>query len=549
VETPELDGQKKEAVRMVARALVDAITQAQSSAVFLRCASTEAQEDAMRWLTRFGQRVRWVEVDLHTQDDPLAAFTAAAQGNRTLFAVHRISDAAMQRLQRELERFEALQIRVVFILLPGQVTLFARGSRRFWDKRALYLAWPSEETQAELAQKPHAADGLAPSFAIRRRLEAAQSMQDRRARGNAVFVACRDAFLAGDLATAGEFLMQAVKDLREEGSSDELAMALQLLGSIAERRNDLRGAMDWYLEAKNYWEATENPTGLGAIYTRIGSLHFLSDQLQEADRHLTRALEYEETLGSPGRLCDAHRFVGMVRERQRRLSEAEQSFNKSLRFAEELGDEARKARVLHQRGHLFEKQEKWTEAKDTYLLALRTREALGDLRGVAATLHQLGNVHYHRAEYPQCVESYQRAIEIETRVGDDQGLASTLLQLAHVSEERFQHALAYTALARARPLLRRLQSPLVASIEERFARIRDLLSPEEVKRLDAKLSGLPQSPPPSGGPPPPRDVSPVRRPKADAPAAPPRAGGSSKPAPEFVATDEDLKGFKSLLDD
>jgi tetratricopeptide (TPR) repeat protein len=222
----------------------------------------------------------------------------------------------------------------------------------------------------------------------------------------------------------------------------------------------------------------------------------MRDDLDGANRFLGQALEIEESLGNPPRLCDAYRHMGMVLERQGKLDDASRYFERAEKIARSQPDDVRLGLIIHQRARLLERTNSLAETADLYELSLAIRQRRHDIRGSASTLHQLGNVHFRLGNTERAIECYQRALDLEEKTGDALGKATTLMQLAHVAEERFIMDLAYKSLLLAKPLLRRLHSPLGTEVDARLARVQGMLAIADLRRVEeevALLSGVPVS--------------------------------------------------------
>ncbi len=481
--------EKQEAIHRIADAIIKGIQTHKAVVVFVRCGGPETVRDASSTLKAFSSHVEWVVCD-PSKASPIKDMQALATNKRTVLLISPLEDQTLQSLEAERQAFDKAQIRAVFLLTTPDIRSYDRIAPSFWRKRDCFTAWPvSEEESAEDTE----ADQTATSYeegarkSINRRMANALKMQAGYGRGKAIFTACRDAFLSGDTAVASEHMVAAINELRSEGNPEEIAEAFQILGSVAEQRGDLRAANDWFTESLRAWYESGSPEGLAGVYARLGALCYRVDDLDNAQRYLAQALEIEEPLANPIRLCDAYRHVGMVKERLDLLADAEECYMRAEKMAEDADDLVRLAKTVHHQARIQELRERWEEARDLYNRALTLKEQNGDIIGMAATYHQLGIVHYRRAEHDISVSYLQKAIAIEETHDDQNGLASTLLQLGLVAEERFLHDVAYTSLYRARPLLRKLHSPLVPELEKRLNRISRLMTVKEQARLQEEI--------------------------------------------------------------
>jgi len=484
--------EKDNAIQQIAGAIIESIKSRKSAVVFVRCPDPTSLADAEQTLSAFNSHIRWISARLTAGNTMNRLNNLKNEDPRTVVLVHPVEEAALRALNDERSQYDAARIRSVFLLTSGDVRQYARTFSNFWNNRDCFAAWPAFMDTKENAEDPTESYENRASRGIVQRVEAALNLPAGYERGKAVFTACRDAFYSGNPIPASQHMVEAISDLREEGKASELAEAFEILGSVAETRNDLERAYDWFNEAMRFWQQSGAPEGMAGIYARVGALAYRLDDIDTASRNLEQAVEIEETLGNSMRLCDVYRHMGMIREREDALTDAERFYNRAEKLADEIGDDIRMAKTLHHQARLQERYERWSEARDIYNRALTLKEKHQDRAGMAATYHQLGNIYYRRAEHDQSMSHYEKAIALEQELGDEQGLAASLMQLAHVAEERFQHHIAYGALYKARPILRKLHSPLVSELEKRIARVAKLMTMREIRGIEddiAKESG------------------------------------------------------------
>jgi len=481
--------EKDIAIQQIAGAIIEAIKGRKSAVVFVRCPDPTSLADAEATLSAFSSHIRWVSARLTVGNTMNRLTNLKDEDPRTVVVVHPVKEDALRILNEERSVFNASRMRAVFLLTSGDVRNYARLFPKFWNDRECFAAWPSfMEADENEPGSPTESYESRVSRGLDQRVETALNLPPGFERGKAVFTACRDAFHSGNPGPASKHMVEAIAELREEGKASELAEAFEILGSVAETRNDLDRAYDWFNEALRFWQQSGSPEGMAGIYARVGALAYRLDDIETASRNLEQAVEIEETLGNSIRLCDVYRHMGMIREREDALTDAERFYNRAEKLAEEIGDDIRLAKTLHHLARLQERYERWSEARDIYNRALTLKEKHQDRPGMAATYHQLGNIYYRRAEHDQSMSHYEKAITLEEELGDEQGLAASLMQLAHVAEERFQHHIAYKALFKARPLLRKLHSPLISELEKRITRVAKLMTMREIRGIEDDIA-------------------------------------------------------------
>lgn len=480
--------EKDKVVRRLAECLVRAIKEDRTAVIFVRVDNPTTAADGEGTLLDFNRHIRWVHLRLAGKENPLLGFAQGTRDERTVYLVTTLDDHAMQVLNDNRKAFDRNRIRCVFLVGAQDIRKLSRLAPNYWGNRDLFVAWPALEDAEGTDEEREKSYEEGLRKGIVRRIESAMGMPSGYERGRGLFVACRDAFYNGLYAEAGQYMVSAINDLRIQGNPDELAEAFQILGAVAEHREDPRSAMDWYGESLRFWQESGSPEGLSNIYGSLGQLYYRIDEVELAGQHLQQALEIEATLNRPVHECDLSRMLGMVKERQDLTTDAQKLLERSQEIATQLNDDNRLARALHQRARLQERLGRWSEAKDLYHHTLTLRERIRDTVGIATTLHQLGNVFFNQAEHDMAINSYERAIILERQLEDEQGLAASLMQMAHVAEERFQHDTAYRALVEVRPLLRRLSSPLVPDADKRMNRIAKMMTRSEMRRIEEQVA-------------------------------------------------------------
>ena len=475
-------------VGQIAQSIVTAIRGAKSAVIFVRVDGSSTLNDALETLLDFKKHIRWVPIQMSGVDNPLRGFASGTRDERTVYLVQSLDEHAMQVINDNRAAYDRNQIRAVFLVETKNVRKLARLCPAFWNERDLFTAWPSVVSEAENdeEQERNYEEGMRKG--VLRRIESASKLPAGYDRGKALFVACRDAFYNAMYDEAGQYMVSAINDLRTQSVAEEMAEAFQILGAVAEHRQDPRSALDWYGESLRFWQESGSPEGLSNIYGSLGQLYYRIDEIDISGQHLQQALEIEETLGRPVHICDICRMLGMVKERQEQTTDAQKLFERCQNIAKDLGDDVRVAKAMHHRARLQERLGRWAEAKDLYHQTLTIRERLRDNIGIATTLHQLGNVFFNQAEHEMSISCYERAIVIERELEDMNGLASSLMQVAHVAEERFQHDVAYRALIEVRPLLKKLHSPLVPDSDKRINRISKMMTRSEMRRIEEEIS-------------------------------------------------------------
>ena len=478
-----MDDERKRIVKELGASVVRAFREKRSAVTFVRCDDPLIAADATRTLTAVGSTVAWAPLELVGEPDPVEALSAAGSGPRpTIVLVTAIDEPAIDALSHQRDAYDRATVRGVFLVSSRQARAFGRRCPAFWDTRDAYVAWPDV---------PHAARKAAevdPKEIAHDRVAAAEQLASTPERATALFQAARGAFYTGADDDAERGFLKALEPMKAHHMLPQIAETYELLGVLAEKRSDWRGAEGWYDQSLTQWKAMDDARGLGNLLGRIGSLRFRLDDVDGASRYLNQALKQDELVGDSRRLCDSLRRLAMVREREGAVKDASTLFQRALDLVEPLDDTIRIAHCVHHLGRMKERLGLLDDAFALYERSYKYKLLAGDEPGMATSLHQMGNIHFLKAEYDQAVVCYRQALGREHRCGDERGMASTLVQLGLLLEQRFDYEEALRCLLRSVPLLRRLRSGALAEVDAHIKRCRGMIPANVIEFIEDDVS-------------------------------------------------------------
>lgn len=223
-------------------------------------------------------------------------------------------------------------------------------------------------------------------------------------------------------------------------------ISYQLLGSI----NYLSGQMDdakrYYKNADSLWTALEEKAKtkpgstdytLDAILNQkakaIGNLgNVFKDQgePQEALKCFEEALQIAQKTGSGTIMADNHLRMGLIFMSQAQYPKALKSFLIALKTAEAVKEKDRMAIVLTNLGNLYAQQRDFEKALDYYDKTYKLDEEMGNQRGIARDLGNIGNVYLDRGDAAKSLQYCEKALAIDEAAGDRTGMIFRLSTIA-----------------------------------------------------------------------------------------------------------------------
>lgn len=173
-----------------------------------------------------------------------------------------------------------------------------------------------------------------------------------------------------------------------------------------------------------------------------GSLHLSQDNLQEAEKGFTQALQsYQQAKHDLGQ-ANALNNLADVQHRLCKYEEAEGFLHQALRLHKKGVDPLGQAHDLNSLAEVSSKKREYVQAEKYYQQALHLHRKASSQLGQANDLHGLGTVYERMDRVDTATEKFQEALKLHTAVNDHLGQANDLLCIAdlHVRGNRFDEA-------------------------------------------------------------------------------------------------------------
>ncbi|WIX90393.1 BTAD domain-containing putative transcriptional regulator [Amycolatopsis sp. DG1A-15b] len=259
-----------------------------------------------------------------------------------------------------------------------------------------------------------------------------------------------------------EVLGTALADPRGWLDSEQASLVLAVERSAELGLHELAVAVASVLCASNYalnsvvdlWDrvhgaalaaarAGGNAHGEAVLLAELGQLRYEQDQLAEASRHLTEALERFRDLRDPRGEVSALSALGLACREQGYLPEAEHFLTQASAASRALHDDRATGHCQRVVGSVYLERGNFDAADTALATALDAYRRAGSVRGEALTLRTIALAHRARGRLTDAEDAFVQALALFRELGDAKLMAFCQRGLAktHVRQGRLDAAL------------------------------------------------------------------------------------------------------------
>jgi tetratricopeptide (TPR) repeat protein len=181
---------------------------------------------------------------------------------------------------------------------------------------------------------------------------------------------------------------------------------------------------------------TQAPDILSCAYSHVGRAERVRNNLTEAERWFSRALDLETKAQDQPGLARTYFALGRIEMDRGSLDEAERLYHESLRIRTELGDYLGIADCCYRLGKIELERRNTQEAEKWFRKTLKVDESLGNKVGMANSYHQLGRLEHARENRDIAEAWYRKAVQIDDALGDRAGMSTSYYHLSELEAER-----------------------------------------------------------------------------------------------------------------
>jgi tetratricopeptide (TPR) repeat protein len=241
------------------------------------------------------------------------------------------------------------------------------------------------------------------------------------------------------------FYQKALQIFEDAGDLYKAAGAYHQLGSLAQEQQHFDEAVAFYQKALQIFEDAGDLYKAASGYHQLGSLAQEQRQFDEAKAFYYKALQIKEDAGNLYKAAHTYHQLGSLAQEQRCFDKAVVYYHKSLHILEDVGNWYKAATNYHQLGRLAQEQRHFDDALAYYHKSLHILEDVGDLYKAAGNYHQLGRVAQEQRRFDEAIAFYQKALQIYEDAGDFYNAADEYHNLGMVAQQqrRFEEATAF----------------------------------------------------------------------------------------------------------
>lgn|GEM_PF-2957333 len=251
-------------------------------------------------------------------------------------------------------------------------------------------------------------------------------------------------------------LLNAVRDLEDEGARLQAARARRSLGDTYRYLGDLHSAVECFTVALGSFEA------LGELVDAAGALNGIGDanrglsKWDVSEDSFRKCLDIYRSLGDERQLARSLVRYGMVFRDRWQNERALEAFNEALSVFRECGDRRWEARTIRNLGVIDRHEGRLEKARARFCEAEAIYTELHDERGRAVSLRNRGDALRLAEELEEAEADLKEAMEIFRRIGDRRWESRAKLGLGDIERRRKNWSQAQTLIFEAREFYREL---------------------------------------------------------------------------------------------
>lgn len=170
----------------------------------------------------------------------------------------------------------------------------------------------------------------------------------------------------------------------------------------------------------------------GGIPAALANIDMAEGKFDQADLHLTEALEAFRATGDRRNEAMMLNNFGYLRRLQGRIDEAEPLHLESLAIRRDIGDTVGQGRILGMLSILYENEGRYEDAKDAASEAFEISSGAGDVLFMATAMAQLAQAEFSNGELDAARASYTESKALFESIADTSRMAQVDIRLARI---------------------------------------------------------------------------------------------------------------------
>ncbi len=239
-------------------------------------------------------------------------------------------------------------------------------------------------------------------------------------------------YIRGEVDKAVEFYNKSLKDRKEIGDKNGLAMTYVNLGIIYKNKGDFKKAIELYNEGLAIRKEIGDKKGMASAYHNIGSVYYNQGNIEKAIEFFNKSLKTRGKDGDKRGMADTNYNLGIIHYTQGNVKKAIEFYTTSLKIREEIGDKRGVAMSYVNLGSLYKDQGNVEKAIEFFNKSLDMRQEIGDKRGMAESYNNLGILNEELGNFEEAIEFHQKSLKLVQELDDKLGIADSYNNLGSV---------------------------------------------------------------------------------------------------------------------
>jgi eukaryotic-like serine/threonine-protein kinase len=243
---------------------------------------------------------------------------------------------------------------------------------------------------------------------------------------------------------------EARKSLARVRAADSKNLdALLLSGRVEIEAGNPQAGLEFLNSAYSLAAQFGNEEAKASIEQQMGLAYFSLNQLEEALKNFTGALEIRKKLGLEKGTASSLNMIARVQARLGNSKEVLANFKESLAGFQKIGDKYNTAAVMLNLGAFYSDHAQYEDALKTTNDALTLYRDLNDEADQALCLNNLGTIRRSMGNFQDALTYYQQALQIREKLKLSDDMAETLYNLADANVDLGQYDTAVTQYLKA----------------------------------------------------------------------------------------------------
>ncbi|MBN1949829.1 MAG: tetratricopeptide repeat protein [Bacteroidales bacterium] len=264
-----------------------------------------------------------------------------------------------------------------------------------------------------------------------------------------------------DLSKSRDYANQAFSLFKAEKDTLGMAKSLTVLGGDYLAQGDYPAAERNFNEALVLARKQNDQLQAAKILHNLASIKMNTGQIDEAINYFLEAGEwFEKTKYTDGAIA-VENSISVLYQKVGSYEKAHLHLQKAVAMAETIKDFRMLGTLYYNLGNLLNEEEKYEEALEPALNSYRMREQVGNYAGQIKSLMILGSIHYQLNQLKASDTCYQRALQLAERYKMAADEAYILMHYGYMNLEAENYNKAASYLTKSLSLANELEDPVL----------------------------------------------------------------------------------------